>query len=281
MTQNLKLFSAEIRLATCKMLLHRGFGHLGGSLSIVETLSVLFGEVMNVRPTEPSWRDRDFFVLSKGHAAPAYYSTLALKGYFPMEMLDTLNDNGTNLPSHPDRLKVPGVDTTTGSLGQGISMAVGIAKSFKISKKDNRVFCIVGDGECNEGQVWEAFQFAAHSKLNNLIIFIDENLKQLDGFTTEILNPFDLKEKAAAFGLYAVRADGSNEKEILDAINECKEKDTTGCIILSTVKGQGIKYFEDMMSNHHVKLIGESINEMTKAIEELEAKIELMKGKSQ
>jgi transketolase len=280
MTENLKLFSTEIRLSTCKMLLHRGFGHLGGSMSIIETLSVLFGEVMNVRPKEPGWKGRDYFVLSKGHAAPAYYSTLALKGYFPIEMLDTLNDNGTNLPSHPDRLKVPGVDTTTGSLGQGISMAVGIAKSFKISKIDNRVFCIVGDGECNEGQVWEAFQFAAHNKLNNLTIFIDENLKQLDGFTTDILNPFDLKEKATAFGLFAIRVDGADEDEILKAINECKKMDTTGCIILNTVKGQGIKYFEEMMSNHHVKLVGESNEEMTKAIAELESKIELMKGKS-
>lgn len=281
MVENLKLFSAEIRLETCKMLLNRGFGHLGGSLSIVETLSVLFKEVMNIRPDEPKWPGRDYFVLSKGHAAPAYYSALALKGYFPIEMLYTLNDNGTNLPSHPDRLKVPGVDTTTGSLGQGISMAVGIAKSFKISNLNNRVYCIVGDGECNEGQVWEAFQFAAHNKLNNLTIFIDENLKQLDGFTNDILNPFDLQEKAAAFGMYALRVDGSDEEAILKAIMECRLKDTVGCIVLNTIKGQGIRYFEEMMNNHHVKLTGESNEEMVTAISALESRIELMKGKSQ
>jgi transketolase len=281
MTENLKLFSTEIRLAICKMLLNRGFGHLGGSLSIVETLSVLYGEVMNVRPAEPKWKDRDYFVLSKGHAAPAYYCALALKGFFPVDMLNTLNDNGTNLPSHPDRLKVPGVDTTTGSLGQGISMAVGVAKSFKISKKANRVYCIVGDGECNEGQVWEAFQFAAHNKLNNLTIFIDENLKQLDGFTIDILNPYDLREKAAAFGLHAIRVNGADEHEILNAINDCKKIDTASCIILNTVKGQGIKYFEDMMSNHHVKFVSESKDEMLIAIKELESRVTRMRGNDQ
>jgi transketolase len=209
MSENLQLFSAKIRLETCKMLAHRGFGHLGGALSIVETLSVLFGEKMNIDPKNPMWDQRDYFVLSKGHAGPSYYSTLALKGYFPTEVLYTLNENGTNLPSHPDRLKTIGVDTTTGSLGQGISLAVGIAKALKLDNKPNKVYAIVGDGECNEGQVWEAFQFAAHQKLDNLLVFIDENHKQLDGLTVDVNNPFDLRAKMEAFGFYALRVDGS------------------------------------------------------------------------
>ncbi len=281
MTVDLKLFSAKIRLETCKMILHRGFGHLGGALSIIETLSTLYGSVMDIRPEDPQWKDRDYFVLSKGHAAPSYYCALALKGYFPLEMLKTLNEDGTNLPSHPDRLKVPGVDVTTGSLGQGISLAVGIATSLKISNRSNRVFCIVGDGECNEGQVWEAFQFAAHKKLDNLIIFIDENRKQLDGFTTDILHPFDLMDKARAFGLYALRVDGTDEQAILDAINECKTSGITGCIVLNTVKGQGVKYFEEMMSNHHIKLNEESTDMMNRAIADLESKIEQMERRAQ
>lgn len=163
----LQKLSAKIRLEVCRMLKNRGFGHLGGSLSIVEVLSVLYGDVMRINPQNPSWEERDWFILSKGHAGPALYAALAVRGYFPLEMLNTLNDNGTRLPSHPDRLKTPGVDVTTGSLGQGISLAVGIAKSFQLNKKTNRAYAIVGDGECNEGQVWEAFQLGTQDYLKD------------------------------------------------------------------------------------------------------------------
>ena len=144
--------ACEIRIATLKSLIHLGFGHFGGCMSVVETLAVLYGEVMNIDPGDPDWPERDYFVLSKGHAGPALYSTLALKGYFPVAELSTLNQNGTRLPSHPDRLKTRGVDATTGSLGQGISIAGGMALSHKLAQRTTRVFCIVGDGELNEGQ---------------------------------------------------------------------------------------------------------------------------------
>lgn len=271
MSENLTLFSAQIRLETCKMLAHRGFGHLGGALSIVETLSVLYGEKMNIDPKRADWQDRDYFVLSKGHAGPSYYSTLALKGYFPLEVLATLNENGTNLPSHPDRLKTIGVDATTGSLGQGISIAVGIAKALKLEKKSNKVYTIVGDGECNEGQVWEAFQFAAHQKLDNLLVFIDENHKQLDGLTVDINNPFDLRVKMEAFGFYALRVDGSDEKAISEAIDDCfAHSGQALCIVLDTIKGQGVEYFEKLFDNHHIRFATESKAELDKAIVELE-----------
>lgn len=271
MSEDLQLFSAKIRLETCKMLAHRGFGHLGGALSIVETLSVLFGEKMNIDPKNPMWDQRDYFVLSKGHAGPSYYSTLALKGYFPTEVLYTLNENGTNLPSHPDRLKTIGVDTTTGSLGQGISLAVGIAKALKLDNKPNKVYSIVGDGECNEGQVWEAFQFAAHQKLDNLIVFIDENHKQLDGLTVDVNNPFDLRAKMAAFGFYALRVDGSSEKAISEAIDDCfSHQGQALCIVLDTVKGQGVEYFEKLADNHHIRFASDSKSELDKAIAVLE-----------
>lgn len=271
MSENLQLFSAKIRLETCKMLAHRGFGHLGGALSIVETLSVLFGEKMNIDPKNPMWDQRDYFVLSKGHAGPSYYSTLALKGYFPMEVLYTLNENGTSLPSHPDRLRTIGVDTTTGSLGQGISLAVGIAKALKLDNKPNKVYAIVGDGECNEGQVWEAFQFAAHQKLDNLIVFIDENHKQLDGLTVDVNNPFDLRAKMAAFGFYALRIDGSSEEAISEAIDDCfAQPGQALCIVLDTIKGQGVEFFEKLADNHHIRFASDSKSELDKAIVQLE-----------
>ena len=157
--KEIEKLASKIRINTLKSLTHLGFGHYGGSLSVVEVLAVLYGGVMNINPEDPNWKGRDYFVLSKGHAGPALYATLALKGFFPVEEIYTLNQNGTNLPSHPDRLKTKGVDATTGSLGQGISIATGIATALKMDKKSNRVFSIIGDGEINEGQCWEAFQF--------------------------------------------------------------------------------------------------------------------------
>lgn len=271
--QELKLFSAQIRLETAKMLLKRGFGHLGGSFSIVETLSVLYGSVMKIDPQNPAWEDRDRFVLSKGHAGPALYSTLALKGYFPLEWLMTLNNNGTNLPSHPDRLRTPGVDATTGSLGQGISLAVGMAKAFQIDHKPNRVFAILGDGELNEGQVWEAFQFAAHNHLTNLLIMIDENHKQLDGLTKDIMNPFDVRLKMEAFGFNAIRVKGDDEALILEAINQAFASGKPSCLVLDTIKGQGVPYFEEMFDNHHIRFANESEAALKAAIETLSAQV--------
>ena len=173
--KEIKKLAKRIRLDVLKMLVNLGFGHFGGSLSVVETLAVLYGAVMKVDPKNPDWEGRDYMVLSKGHAGPALYSTLAIKGFFEEAELMTLNIYVTYLPSHPDRLLTKGVDATTGSLGQGISIAAGIALAERLSGKENRVFSIVGDGELNEGQCWEAFQFIAHHNLNNLVTFVDYN----------------------------------------------------------------------------------------------------------
>jgi len=206
----------------------------------------------------PSWSERDYMILSKGHAGPALYTALALKGFFPVEELFTLNANGTRLPSHPDRNLIRGVDMTTGSLGQGIGVAAGLAKAIKMDGQTNRVFCIVGDGELNEGQCWEAFQFAAHHHLDNLIIFIDSNKKQLDGRTCEICESFDLTVKMNAFGFNSIAVDGGDVKAITDAVNNAvKQTGYPSAIVLNTIKGQGVKLIEEMEKNHHVRLSNE------------------------
>ena len=270
----LEHFRDEIRLLTLKELEHRGFGHYGGSLSIVETLAVLYGEVLNVDPTHPKNPERDYCILSKGHAGPALYAALALRGFFSEDMLYTLNENGTKLPSHPDRNLTPGIDMTTGSLGQGISVATGVALSHKLSNKENYTYCIVGDGELNEGQCWEAFQFAAHHQLNRLIVFIDDNKKQLDGYTADIIDPLDLTDKFEAFGFYTIKVDGSSIKEIYEAIERGKaQSDLPVAIILDTVKGQGVPCIENIMANHHIRPTEQQHEEILAAITKLEAKV--------
>lgn len=270
--KHLKKFRDEIRLLTLKTLEHRGFGHYGGSLSIVETLAVLYGEVMKYDPTNPTWENRDYFILSKGHAGPALYAALSLKGFFPEDLLYTLNGNGTTLPSHPDRHVTPGIDMTTGSLGQGISVATGVALSHKLSNKENYTFSIVGDGELNEGQCWEAFMFAAHHKLHNLIVFIDHNKKQLDGPTNAIIDPLDFEEKFNAFGFYTIKVDGSCMKSIYNAIQLGKaQQEKPVAIILDTVKGQGVPYIEKMASNHHIRPSEQDQTAILEAIAKLEA----------
>lgn len=252
--ENLTLFAKKIRYHLLKELNHMGFGHYGGSLSIVETLAVLYGKHLKTSPASQADENRDYFVLSKGHGGPALYATLFLKGYFPEEWLYTLNNNGTKLPSHPDRNLTPGVDMTTGSLGQGISSATGIALGNKIANRDNFTYCIVGDGELNEGQCWEAIQFAAHRQLDNFILFIDDNKKQLDGYTKDISNPFDFVEKLRAFGFETVKVDGSSVEAIDQAVIAAKKvKGKPICIVLDTIKGQGVPYIENLMDNHHLR----------------------------
>ena len=272
--QKVETFRDEIRLNTLRELYHLGFGHYGGSLSIIEALAVLYGEVMKVDPEDPKWEDRDYFILSKGHGGPGLYATLAAKGYFPEEVLYTLNQNGTTLPSHPDMNLTPGVDMTTGSLGQGISAAAGVALSHKLSNKDNYTYCIVGDGELNEGQCWEAAQFAAHHKLNHLFVLIDDNKKQLDGLTKDIIDPLDFVEKFKAFGFYTLRVDGRSLEEIYQAIEEGKgQTEQPVAIILDTVKGQGVPYLEEKADNHHIRPSEEDAAAIRCAIAELENKL--------
>ena len=273
---NLRVFAAQIRLDVLKMLKHIGYGHLGGSFSIIELMAVLYGKQMKYDAANPGWDGRDYVVLSKGHSGPALYCALSNSGFFPKEELLTLNAGGTNLPSHPDRLKTIGVDATTGSLGQGTSQAAGIATGLKKSKKDNYVYLIVGDGELNEGQCWEAFQYIANYKLDNLIVVIDDNKRQLDGYTKDIINPFDIVEKMKAFGFVTKSVKGNDIEGIDNAINELKDtKDSALCIVMDSIKGQGVKYFEDLKANHSVKFNNDEINNAADtAMAELEAFIE-------
>ena len=271
----IKKLAKDIRISMLKMLLNLGFGHFGGSLSVVETLAVLYGAVMKIDPKNPNWEGRDYMVLSKGHAGPALYAALAIKGYFPKEELMTLNVNGTHLPSHPDRLLTKGVDATTGSLGQGVSLATGIAMAEKLSGKDNSVFTILGDGELNEVQCWEAFQFIAHHNLNNLTVFVDYNKLQLDGTLEEIIKPFSLTEKFKAFGFDSVEVKGDDIEGIYNLLkNPRGENERPLAVILDTKKGQGVKYIENLKNSHHLRLTDEVKAEIEKAVAELEGEVE-------
>ncbi|WYJ89308.1 transketolase [Enterococcus sp. 9E7_DIV0242] len=276
--QQLDLLAKKIRYDTLASIKHMGQGHLGGSLSIVELLAVLYGKQMAIDPNNPLWEERDRLVLSKGHAGVALYSALANTGYFDRAHLRTLNEGGTSLPSHPDRNKTPGVDATTGSLGQGTSVAAGIATGLKLSQKNNYVYLIVGDGELNEGQCWEAFQYIAHARLDNCLVVIDENKKQLDGKTLDILNPFDIAEKMKAFGFHVEKVKGDSLSAINQAIQQCKLMSNQAvCIILDATKGQGIPYFEQMADNHSVKFNTEEVNQAAeKALVKLEEEIKEM-----
>lgn len=268
----LSRLARDIRVATLKSLTGLGFGHYGGSMSVVETLAVLYGDVMRIDPADPDWPQRDNFVLSKGHAGPALYSILALKGYFPVEELATLNQNGTRLPSHPDRLKTRGVDATTGSLGQGISIAGGMALSHKLAGRPNRVFCIVGDGELNEGQCWEAFQFIAHHRLNNLTVYVDWNKQQLDGELDEIICAFDLEGKFRAFGFDVVTVKGDDIAGLLAASAPVTDAQARPkLVILDSIKGQGVPYLENLSNSHHLRLTDEMTQALNETIRQLEA----------
>ena len=268
--KELKLLCANVRIDILEMLMKFGQGHLGGSMSCVELFAVLYGKQLNVDPKNPKKEDRDQVVLSKGHAGPVWYSTLAERGFFPKDWLFTLNQGGTLLPSHPDRTKTPGVDMTTGSLGQGTSTAAGIATAMKKRGLNSYTYLIVGDGELNEGQCWEAFQYIANYKLNNCIVIIDDNKRQLDGYTKDVINPFSYQEKMKAFGFYTLTAKGDDVEAIDDTINKLKEvKDSAVWMVLDSVKGQGVKFFEELLSNHSVKFNEEYTNEANKAIAQL------------
>ncbi len=270
--QEVREFARQIRIETLKMLTGLGFGHYGGSMSVVETLAVLYSDVMRIDPARPDWQERDYFVLSKGHAGPALYATLGLKGYFPQSDLKTLNQNGTKLPSHPDRLRTVGVDATTGSLGQGVSIASGMALSHKLAGRPNRVFCILGDGELNEGQCWEAFQFIAHHNLNNLTLFIDYNKQQLDGLLDEVIKPFDLAAKFSAFGFDVLTIKGDDVVALQQALTPVRQGEQRPLmVVLDSVKGQGVQYLEQLANSHHLRLTPDVKLEIENAIAELEA----------
>ena len=245
MKKELNVLAANIRLETLKVIHSRGFGHVGGSVDLAELMAVLYGKVMKFDPKNPRWPDRDWLVLSKGHAGPVAYATFGLMGFYPMEEAYTLNHPHTRFPSHTDRQLTPGVDLTTGSLGQGVSTAMGAAMGNRIDGRDNHVFLVVGDGESDEGQVWEGLHFAYAHKLDNVVVFLDKNDYQLDGKTCDILNHGDLTRKIEAFGLYTQEIDGHDVEAIYTAIqNAFAKKGVPSCIVLDTIKGKGATFAE-------------------------------------
>lgn len=247
-----------------------GVGHLGGCLSVVEALVVLYYKEMRINPENPQMLGRDRFIMSKGHAGPTLYAILADKGYFSKDELDTLNRPGTNLPSHCDMLKTPGIDMTAGSLGQGISCAVGMAKASKIKKDKALIYCMIGDGESQEGEVWEAAMAASQFKLNNLIVFTDYNKLQIDGSVEEIMGIAPLDKKWEAFGWNVINVpNGHNITEISDAIASGKKSESKPTmILLNTVKGKGVSFVEQLgVKNHNAPI---SPEQMKSALAELE-----------
>lgn len=259
----MKKFAVEIRKQTIKCIGNLGVGHIGGALSIVDVLAVLYSGVMNVDPKNPKKDDRDMLVVSKGHAGPAVYSTLALKGYFPMEMLDTLNKPGTSLPSHCDMNRTPGIDMTTGSLGQGASSAMGIACGNRLKGYDNYTYLIIGDGEAEEGQVWEAAIFAHAKKLTKVIAFIDYNKCQIDDYVENLCAMGDIAKKFESFGWYAQNVeDGNDVEQILAAIANARAQDERpSAIILNTVKGKGYSRIEGSLGSHNMPVTAEMVEE--------------------
>lgn len=247
-----------------------GVGHIGGSLSMVELLAVLYYKHMNVDPKNPKKEGRDRLIVSKGHSGPAVYAVLANMGYFPQKWLKTLNKPGTNLPSHCDMNRTPGIDMTTGSLGQGFSCAVGIALASKIKNDGAKIYTVIGDGESQEGQIWEAAMFAAHKKLSNLIAFTDYNKLQLDGKTEDICSIEPLADKWRAFGWNVIEVKNGNSCEEIDkAITLAKSSNLPTMIILHTVKGHGISFAENAgIKNHSMTVSKEMFEQGLKELEE-------------
>jgi len=270
--QELEETAKRIRILTIDAIGYLGVGHIGGSLSIVEVLTSLYYRHMNIDPQNPKKRDRDQLILSKGHAGPALYSVLADKGYFPKEWLYTLNQGGTKLPSHADMVRTPGIDMSAGSLGQGLSAGIGKALGHRLDGIDAYTYVIIGDGESNEGQVWEAAMCAPNYKLNRLIAFTDYNKMQIDGYTSDIMNLDDLNAKWVGFGWNVLRVDGHSLTAIDWAIKKAKEEQCRPTmIVLDTVKGKGAYFAEGDLGNHNMKYDYETAKEAIARLEKGEA----------
>ena len=265
----LQITANEVRKGIVTAVHSAKAGHPGGSLSAADIFTYLYFEEMNIDPKNPKKPDRDRFVLSKGHTAPGLYSTLAQRGYFPVEDLKTLRHLGSYLQGHPDMKHIPGVDMSSGSLGQGISAAVGMALSAKLTNDDYRVYTLLGDGEIQEGQVWEAAMLAAHKKLDNLVVLVDNNKMQIDGLTENVCGIEDVASKFDAFGFNTVRVNGNDEEEIDRALCEADNvKGRPTCIVMDTVKGEGVSIFKNMgFANHSCNV---SAEQLETALAELE-----------
>jgi len=268
--------AAEIRKLAVDAVYHAKSGHPGGSLSIADIVAYLYFKEMNVSASAPANPDRDRFVLSKGHCCPALYAALAMKGYFPKEDLQTLRHLGSYLSGHPDMKNVPGVDMSTGSLGQGISAACGMALAGKRAGKEYRVFSILGDGECQEGQVWEAAMFASHNKLDNLTLFVDQNGLQIDGPVEQVGGIEPLDKKFEAFGFEVIKIDGHDFEQIKSAVDKAKTvKGKPTAILAKTVKGKGVSFMENQVGWHGVAPNKEQYEAATA---ELQAQIDRLEG---
>ncbi len=249
--KELENMAKEVRKGIIEAVYHAQSGHPGGSLSVADILTVLYFNELNIDENNSKWEDRDRFVLSKGHCSPALYSCLANRGFFPVEDLKTFRNIDSYLQGHPDMKKIPGVDMTTGSLGQGLSAAVGMAIAGKMDNKSYRVYSVLGDGEIEEGQIWEAAMSANKYHLDNLCVIVDNNNLQIDGTIEEVMSPYPIDEKFRSFGFEIIKIDGHNMQEILDAFDVAKHvKGKPVCIIAKTVKGKGISFMENQVGWH-------------------------------
>lgn len=274
--KQLQIKACKVRMGIIEGVYNAKSGHPGGSLSVADILTYLYFEHMNIDPKNPKWEDRDRFVLSKGHTAPALYAVLAHRGFFPVEELKTLRKPGSMLQGHPSMKLTPGIDMSTGSLGQGISTAVGMALGAKLGEKPNRVFTVLGDGEIQEGQVWEAVMFASAKGLDNLVAVVDNNNLQIDGSVSEVNSPYPIPEKFRAFGWNVIEIHAHSFDEIDAAFNAAAEfKGKPTAIIAKSVKGKGVSFMEDQCSWHGAAPNEEQYNqamaELQAALAELEA----------
>ncbi len=275
--KQLQITACKVRMGVIESTHGAKAGHPGGSLSAAEVFTYLYFQEMNIDPGNPKWEDRDRFVLSKGHTAPGLYSALALRGYFPVEDLPTLRHIDSYLQGHPNMNSVPGVDMSTGSLGQGISAAVGMAIAAKYQGKNNRVYSLLGDGEIQEGQVWEACMAAAHYKLDNLCIIVDNNGLQIDGNVADVMSPYPIVDKLLAFGFNVHAVDGHDFDALEKAFRNAREtKGQPTAIVMSTVKGKGVSFMENDAGWH-----GKAPNdaEYEQAMQELKAQLAELEGK--
>ena len=274
--KELQIFAAKARIGVIEGVYNAKAGHPGGSLSICDLLAYLYNGEMSIDASNPHMEDRDRFVLSKGHAAPALYATLALKGFFPVEDLKTLRKSDSYLQGHPNMNKIPGVDMSTGSLGQGISAAVGMALGAKLDKKDFRVYTVLGDGEIEEGEVWEAAMFAANRGLDNLVAVVDYNGLQIDGTVEEVNSPYPIADKFKAFKWNVVEIDGHDFDVIESALENARAtKGVPTCIVMKTIKGKGVSYMENAVGWHgkapNTEEYEQAMTELKAALAELEA----------
>lgn len=265
--RELKRSAIEVRRLTVESIAHLGVGHLGGCMSVVEILVYLYGRVLRVDPSNPGDTQRDKFVMSKGHAGPALYAMLAERGFFPREWLSTLNQGGTNLPSHCDMNRTPGIDMTTGSLGQGLSAAIGIALGHRIQQLPGRVFALLSDGDINEGQTWEAAMAASMFSLSSLVAFIDYNRMQIDGPAEQVMHVDRQVDRWRAFGWHAQEADGHDFRAIDEAVAHALAiEDRPSMIVLHTVKGKGMPFCEGDYTNHNMPVSQEQLQQGLSAL---------------